>query len=100
MLSDSDATVRASGAHAFSIFEERAAPDFDALHALLGDRSPLVRTYAAVALGAIGKQAAPALPQLMAMQKERDYRVSGAARKAVHQIKGLPSPARMLGAYR
>jgi hypothetical protein len=59
----------------------------------------LARTYAAVALGAIGKQAAPALPKLAQMQKSRDYRVSGAARKAVHQIRGLPSPAQQLGAY-
>ena len=41
----------------------------------------------------------PALPKLKEVQTARDYRVSGAARKAVSQIRGLPSPARRLGAY-
>jgi HEAT repeat protein len=94
MLEDPAASVRASGAHALGVFGERAAPALEPLRAQLEDRHPLARTYAAVALGQMGKTAEPALPRLTRMQKERDFRVSGAARQAVAQIQGLSAPWR------
>ncbi len=47
----------------------------------------------------MGGTASPALAKLKEMQRARDFRVSGAAREAVSQIRGLPSPARQLGVY-
>ena len=64
------------------------------------DRQPLARSYAAVALGEMGKTASAALPKLKEMQTARDFRVSGAARKAVSQIRGLPSLTHQLGVYK
>jgi HEAT repeat protein len=92
MLDDPNPIVRASGAHALSRFGARAAPALGPLQAQLDDRDPLARTYAAVALGEMGETASPALPKLEEMQKARDFRISGAAREAVSQIRGGGEP--------
>ena len=95
-----DSLARASGAHALSRFGERALPALDLLQAQLDDRDPLACTYAAVALGEIGRAASPAIPKLKKLSKARDYRVSGAARDAVSHIRGVPTLSQQLGAYR
>ena len=64
-----------------------AQPAIEDLIALLDDPHPLPRVYAAVALGEIGSAAANALPRLSELQWDRDYRISGSARKALSNIR-------------
>jgi HEAT repeat protein len=94
-LADARPAVRASGAYALSRFGPAAAPAVGSLIELLDDPHPTPRAYAVVALGEIGPAAAAALPKLQTMQRERDYRINGWARKAVGQIRGGPKPARL-----
>jgi HEAT repeat protein len=60
---------------------------------MLDDPLPLPRTYAIVALGEIGPAAVEALPKLKKLQWDRDYRVSGSARKALGRIGSRQLPA-------
>jgi HEAT repeat protein len=92
MLEDPDVVARTGGAIALGSFGEASAVAVDPLIALLDDPRIEPRAYAIVALGEIGPSAAQALPRLKPLQSERDYRISGFARRAVSQIRG-DSPA-------
>ena len=89
-LKDSDENVRIGVALALKELggdAEEATPE---LVEALGDRNPLVRTYAAIALGKIGAKAVPGL--IKSLDSERDWE-RGAAIHALGLIGEDASPA-------
>jgi len=94
MLQSREPVVRTGGAVGLGEFGPAAAPALDTLIAQLDDPHVQARRYAAVALGDMGAAAGAALPRLATMERERDYRVSAAARQAIASIRKASGPAR------
>ncbi|MCP3952003.1 MAG: hypothetical protein GY697_07260 [Desulfobacterales bacterium] len=86
-LAHENGKVAYNAAFALSRIGIAAAPAVETLIDALGHKNKFVRRYSAQALGGSGAAAAKTIPALMALQKDPDPHVSGAARRAVAQIR-------------
>jgi HEAT repeat protein len=87
-LKDPAAKVRANAALGLARIEASSPEVIAALTRTLGDPEAEVRINAGITLGTFGPASASAIPQLRAMQSDKDTRAAAVASAALERIAG------------